>query len=261
MDGFKCPPWPDLVERARALLPIYVHWDWLAGRDCGRGENLSSIYDWWGRDDTRAVNLHLAPQCAPGRRPTESEIETMRSDIDRDISVWTATLNSAAPEASREADSKRVLLENVPWERRAEFDIPSFAVEPDEVTHWVDRYDLGFILDLAHARFAAEELRRPLGEFIARHPTSRLEELHTTGLGYDETGRRRDHCPWEPEDVGILLESLNRIERSEWPVPRVLALEYGGVGPIFEWRSDPAVIEDHACRLAAWLRERGLRDV
>ena len=40
----------------------------------------------------------------------------------------------------------------------------------------------------------------------------------------------------------LLDRVLDRIRWGDWAHPWVLACEYGGIGPMFEWRSDPAVI-------------------
>lgn len=248
VDCFKCPPWPKLIDEARRILPVYVHWDFLAGRGNLDDTAFASVDRWLGRDQTAAVNTHLAPAIDPEIAVTESHVRDARARIEADLS---ALCDRYSP--------GRVLLENVPWERRADFDIPSFAAGPEEMTRWVDHFGVGLLLDLAHARFAAEELGRDASEWVGAHPVGRLRELHTTGLGYDAGGRRRDHSPWETEDVELLLEALDRIARAEWPTPRVIALEYGGVGPTYEWRSDRAVIEEESRRLDEWLRDRGLR--
>lgn len=248
VDCFKCPPWPKLVEEARRTLPVYIHWDFLAGR-AGLDEVVfESIDRWLDRDRTVAVNTHLAPEVRPGTVVTESHVRDARARIEADL---VRLCDRYTPE--------RVLLENVPWERRSDFDIPRFAADPEEVTRWVHRSGVGLLLDLAHARFAAEEVGRDAATWVRAHPVGRLRELHTTGLGYDAEGRRRDHSPWEDDDVALLHDALDRIARFEWSVPRVIALEYGGVGPTYEWRSERTVIEEEARRLDEWLRERGLR--
>jgi hypothetical protein len=34
-----------------------------------------------------------------------------------------------------------------------------------------------------------------------------------------------------------------------WPAPSIVAFEYGGVGPVFEWRSDVDVLAEQLPRL------------
>ncbi len=42
---------------------------------------------------------------------------------------------------------------------------------------------------------------------------------------------------------------LGHIHRGEWAEPWIVAFEYGGIGPIFEWRSEPTFIAEQIPRL------------
>jgi hypothetical protein len=62
-------------------------------------------------------------------------------------------------------------------------------------------------------------------------------------------GILRDHLAIQPCDWLALEWVLQNIRRGEWSQPWMLAFEYGGVGEIFEWRSDPQVIAEQVPRL------------
>ncbi len=44
------------------------------------------------------------------------------------------------------------------------------------------------------------------------------------------------------EDWDLASWVMQRIKSGDWGKPWVVALEYGGVGPAFEWRSDKEVL-------------------
>lgn len=59
----------------------------------------------------------------------------------------------------------------------------------------------------------------------------------------------------EPEVIGRLLTwTLDRVQAGEFARPWVVACEYGGVGPAFDWRSDPGVMAEQFPRLEALVR-------
>jgi uncharacterized protein (UPF0276 family) len=106
---------------------------------------------------------------------------------------------------------------------------------------------------------AAEELGVQVRPFIEDHPLHRLRELHVTGLGEDAEGRMRDSMPMLECDWHLFAWALDQIAAGAWPRPWIIALEYGGVGPHFEWRTDADVLEEQLSRCVTLLEERGLR--
>ncbi|WP_132745716.1 hypothetical protein [Scopulibacillus darangshiensis] len=52
-----------------------------------------------------------------------------------------------------------------------------------------------------------------------------------------------------PDDFILAEWVTTKVKNGYIPEPWVAALEYGGVGPIFEWRSDINVLEQQVPRL------------
>jgi hypothetical protein len=55
-------------------------------------------------------------------------------------------------------------------------------------------------------------------------------------------------------DWALFEWALAKIQSGAWPTPWVVACEYGGIGPIFDWRSDPAVIAHDIPRMVELVR-------
>jgi hypothetical protein len=77
--------------------------------------------------------------------------------------------------------------------------------------------------------------------------------MHFAGIHHLD-GQMIDHLSILEEDWHRLDWVLDRIRSGEWSQPWMLALEYGGVGTVFDWRSDPMVIADQVPRLLEKLR-------
>ena len=85
-------------------------------------------------------------------------------------------------------------------------------------------------------------------DYIAALPLDKLRELHITGVQMHE-GRLRDHLPLTENDWEMTAWASAQIRAGAWACPGVVALEYGGVGPAFEWRSDSGVLSEQVPRL------------
>ena len=102
----------------------------------------------------------------------------------------------------------------------------------------------GLLLDTAHARVTCAYLGNVTAEeYIQALPCEQLRELHVTGAQHDTNGRLRDSMPMGPEDWATVRWVSAQVQEGRWPAPWITALEYGGVGASYEWRSDPQVIE------------------
>jgi uncharacterized protein (UPF0276 family) len=249
-DLFKCPPWPDLVSTAKAHLPVFVHFDFQAGQGVPESERLHQAGSFLGITKTSFVNAHFTP--------LSQDLLAVTGSKERRKWVLRRTSGDLQRLCER-FGREQVLLENVPWEGRPDFVIDPLAASPQLLSRVVATCGCGFLLDLAHARIAAKELRLPTRDFIEAHPLHRLRELHVTGLGLDPKGRRRDHMAMQDEDRALLDWALERIASGAWARPWVIALEYGGVGPTFDWRSDPTTLRQDLNHLAHLMQENGLR--
>jgi uncharacterized protein (UPF0276 family) len=140
-----------------------------------------------------------------------------------------------------------VIAENAPFPEPV-YGTPRVAAEPQVIGRVMQETGCGFLLDLSHARMAALGLGMDEREYISGLPLDRLCELHITGLGRVD-GQLHDHMPMRPEDWPTVEWALQQIHTGQWAKPWAVAIEYGGVGPVFQWRSESAVIAADVPRL------------
>ena len=127
-----------------------------------------------------------------------------------------------------------------------------------------------FLFDLSHARLAAHRLGMDARDYIAALPVERTREIHLTGIQmFDETwvercrqrnvpeatiarfvGRLMDHLPLVEEDWAFVTWAMGEIKRGAWGRPHAIALECGGVGPLWEATTDTATLAGPGPRLA-----------
>ncbi len=221
LDRFKFPAWPELLASNPTEVRPYVHFDWFAGRGLPSDRELDEAESLACNTRTPWFNLHFSP----------AEDGSLR-EVNRDLAALVERFGS-----------DRIGLENVPWDSSPEFPLPRAAADPDLLSQVVDEFEIGLILDIAHARWAAESIGMEFLTYLDRLPTNRLIELHVTGLGFDKEGRKRDSMPLDATAWSQIAQVLEAAARGDLPVPRIVTLEYGGVGPKFGWRSDSATIE------------------
>lgn len=250
-DLYKCPDWPDLVAQVQAQVPAYVHFPLMAGRSNLVSVGLPHVRELLAASSTFYVNTHLAPKASDfagmpltGCTPEQSAIlvEAMHRDVRELVELFGA---------------ERVILENANWDPN--YEIPDAVLAPERITELVVQNDCGLLLDLAHAHMAAVHLGVDTRAYIEQMPLSRLRELHIAGTRYDtDEGRLVDHFPMTEDDWLLADWALERIRGGAWPVPAIIALEYGGVGPGFGWRSQSDVLARDLPRL--WAAAHGLVD-
>jgi uncharacterized protein (UPF0276 family) len=243
-DLYKCTDWPDMVEAAHQQRSAYVHFPLVAGRANIEQVGWQRIVDFLGRTETRYVNTHLAPRAAdfPGLALDSSDpafADLLAEAMQRDI----------APLVKR-FGADRIILEIACWDPDPEWQIPRLVLEPERVARIVRESGCGFLLDVAHARLNAIHLGMDERDYLSQLPVDRLCELHITGIGYDqEKARFRDHFAMSDDDWTLTEWVMARIRRGEWPRPWCVALEYGGTGAFFAWRSRPDVLAADVPRL------------
>lgn len=246
IDRFKCPNWPDLVQDAQALAPVYIHFDLLAGR--GRLE----LVDWNAIErtmiatETPYVNLHLAAlvgdlpdiqgdPLTPSQR--ERVIDRMRADVQLVVQRF---------------GGDRVIVENIPY-LDAEDSIMHrrllrACVEPEVISAILDEANCGLLFDLSHACITADTLGMDARAYIEALPLHRMRELHVTGIEMLD-GRLEDHLAMTEQDWEMLDWFMGKIAAGEAAEPWMVAFEYGGITKIFDWRSKPEVIASQVPRL------------
>ena len=244
VDRFKCPPWPDLLAEARTHAPVYVHFDLRADPNANRALDFEEIARFYTDTNTPYLNLHLTPA-----RQTFPDMAHDTTDP-RDIKAVTEALLTGVWIIVEEFGVENVIVENLPYHGGRYPDELRPVAEADVIRRIVEETGCGFLLDISHGRLAARHMGLDERDYLARLPGSRLRELHVTGIGSDPAGLVCDHLGLSEEDWPFVTWVLDRIRAGEWATPEIMAFEYGGIGPVFEWRSDAAVIAAQAPRLA-----------
>jgi uncharacterized protein (UPF0276 family) len=228
VDLFKCPDWPDLIEEARAQRPVYIHFPLVAGERNVEQVGLNRIAELRASSQTPYVNTHIAARYQDLDDPEDADaaVEVMMRDI-------MPLVERFGPDG--------VMAENVPCPD-LERDKPPVVVDPDVICRLIQTSGCGLLLDLAHARLAADTLGIDVYDYVSRLPVDRLREVHVTGIGINREGLREDHLPMTDDDWALFDWAMANIHAGRWAKPAIIACEYGGIGKMFDWRTDPAVI-------------------
>lgn len=243
LDRFKCPDWPDLVATARACLPVAVHFDLHAGQREPARFDRDLIDSLLADTATPAVNIHLNARSAdyphiPIDAADPAHIEEISAALLRDVSALVAAYG---PE--------RVIVENAPYYAN-QGKVLRAAVEPEVIRRVVAETGCGLLLDLSHAWMTAHYLRRERDGYVSALPVEALREVHVTGV-HRLDGRLRDHLSMTEPNWQHFAWALGQIDSGAWGRPWLVAFEYGGIGPNFEWRSETDVIAAQVPRMAA----------
>ncbi len=247
-DRWKCSPWPELISGARGTrLPLYLHFDLQAGSGIGGEIDLDDVVALTADTATPYVNLHLAPRRTdyPGILAESGEPAHLEEILER-------TGRDIAPVSGR-FGAERVIVENLPY-RGPNGARLRMGAEARFIHRVCEEAGCGFLLDVAHARTAAHHMGVDEREYLSSLPVGRLRELHVSGVDRDENGRHREHMPLTEDDWRLLEWCLEEIREGRWARPWVVSLEYGGIGPLMEWRSEARVLAELVQRLVALVR-------
>jgi len=245
IDRFKCPPWPDMIAAASAYRPVYIHFDLKAGPGLNGSVDWDTLAALRTQTNTPYVNLHLAP------KPEHFIGMPITTTDPAHIAAVTGRMIEDVEQAVERFGADRVIVENVPYDPGTDFRVVRPAALPEVIRRVVEETGAGFLLDISHARISARSLGMDEYAYLEQMPCERLCELHMTGLGYNRQGHLTDHLPITEQDWPFLEWVLARIRSGLWAHPWALAFEYGGIGPIFEWRSESSVIAAQVPRLYA----------
>jgi uncharacterized protein (UPF0276 family) len=236
VDRFKTPNWNWMVDEAKALLPVAIHFDLEAGNGHLDEVNWDEVESLVQNTGTPFINLHLDPKQKHHRQfsvetQRKSEVKTLSESILSDISI---VVGRFGPE--------RVILENSPY-RGNPGNTMRMSVEPDFINQIVKETGCGFLLDISHAIITAQSLDMDTDEYFERLPTDRIKELHFAGV-HKLKGQLIDHLSIRKKDWRWLDWVLEHVLKGNWSTPWLMAFEYGGVGDVFEWRTDPQVMQE-----------------
>ncbi len=266
-DYFKTPAWPDLIATAAALRPVNVHFPLLVGYGSGALNGETRQPPDWGKIETHLartgtplVNVHLMapPTAYPGvpldtADPAHSDLITERLIADVSAVV-------------RRFGAERVIAENNP-PNADECLRPAYRAEV--ISDVVRETGCGLLLDLAHARLAANALGLDARAYVAALPVERIYEIHVTGVQRVEgrwleqmqqhgiapaeiqrlAGRLVDHLPMTDADWSLCEWAMAQIGAGCWRRPWIVTFEYGGVGPLWEAVTDVDILHDQVPRL------------
>jgi uncharacterized protein len=223
-DLFKSHTEPKWLEMALMSHPAYVHLPLHADEPDLSAAPWAMFDEMVAQTQTRWINIHLSARRDRFREGSRQEVK------DR----WLESLGWLAARHGRQ----RVIAENT-VHRPGDDQWVSWATDPAFITEVVEEAGVGLLLDSAHARVSAVAHGRDVFEDLRGYPLHRLVDWHLSGTAFHE-GRWRDSMAMTEEDWQIAdwLVSLMMVGKAK--EPENATLEYGGLGPVFEWRSSPA---------------------
>jgi hypothetical protein len=258
IDLFKCPAWENVVNDAQKILPAYVHLPLVVGKGIGTAWNSdrkapvdwNEIDGWLAKTVSPYVNLHLETtlQSYPHIPRNSERAEHIEFLVER-------ALADIAPVIERYG-KERVMVENL-FDDRVSYLRPTYL--PNFIRTVIEEAGCGMLLDVSHARLAAERLHMDYAEYFAGLPTHAIRELHLTGIQtitmstilamhnsdlddhiigqFEEKyfNQRLDHLPMTPEDWKFWEWVLAQVRGGIWGNPWCVGYEVGGVGALWEY--------------------------
>ena len=278
LDVFKCPPWPEMIEEAQDLLPVYVHFPLTVGAGIGAAKgNDQDPVDWKTIESLQAstvtpfINLHtpIRKKSYPDIPPDsleQSHIDLITENLIKDIQA-----------VCERFGAEYVIIENMYGHAGRNM---AAGYLPDVINSVIAETGCGFLFDISHARLAARELGWDAKEYIQALPLNQIRELHLTGVqafdqpwidrfreaGEEEeliealAGLWMDHFPLNEEDWQFWDWCLAQINDGRWGDPWAVAVEYGGIGPYWQAMTDTQILLDQVPRLWAQLMKFDHRD-
>jgi uncharacterized protein (UPF0276 family) len=217
-DLLKCPDWPDLVDEALKINPVYVHFDIKLGSKKFSKVDWDQVKTLMGLTQTRYVNAHLA-------FPKTNDLGFYKNSVNQQLAFLI-----------REFGNENIIIENAPFGiNKQPYQFP--ASDPEFIDELIKSHHCGFLLDISHAIRTANKLNLPPIDFIQSYPLSFIKEIHITGFKTID-GEKMDHYPMQDEDWQMFERVINIIKKKNNLPPEIIAFEYGGYGPLFDYRSE-----------------------
>ena len=239
VERFKVSAFHDWTESALSVAPAYLHFPLDTGPAGVTGGTVQAIRADLARTGTQFVNVHLVAD--PATSMTDQEVDAM---FDKCL---TGLVSPFGPE--------KVIAENVV--SRADGSLSQRrSVEPEAMSRAIERAACGLLLDTAHLRITCIEHGWNLEGTLLALPLGRLAEWHVCGCQIAPgESKLRDSMPMTDEDWRLTETVARLVETGKAAKPKVVTLEYGGIGPKFDWRTDPAVITADLNRLHALIAD------
>ena len=125
-----------------------------------------------------------------------------------------------------------------------------YACDPAFIREALARTDSRLLLDLAHAQVAAWRREESALEYIMSLPLELVDEIHVNSPAILDGELRDKHVEMTEEGYSLLNTVLRHSQ------PKTVSLEYGGLGPTFENRSDQNALLRQLRRLSQMLAQR-----
>jgi uncharacterized protein (UPF0276 family) len=109
---------------------------------------------------------------------------------------------------------------------------PLVFADPSFIREALSATGSRFVLDIAHAQVSAARLGQEPSAYIRALPLDLVDEVHASGVVVHEGTLRDRHVELDEGDYSLLAMALGLAR------PRTVTLEYGGLGPALEDRSD-----------------------
>ena len=160
VDLLKCPEWDGIVQAARKVAQVTIHFEISLGTRKVQELNYGLIQRMLETTETPYLNTHLSNHRSRSAA-TEENREMMLKEWREDLEFLRAKLPAV-----------KIIAENLPWhEFMPELEI---ATDPAIITEIIEENDLGLLLDLSHAQISAEMMGMDYRDYIARLPVHRL---------------------------------------------------------------------------------------
>jgi uncharacterized protein (UPF0276 family) len=238
IDYFKTPDWDWMIDEARQIKPVAVHFSLEAGNgDLGHidWEEPSRIAN---MTCTPYINLHLDSK---GVDYPDIPVDSLEKEHVRRVY---SSIQTDLQAAIGQLGAERIIIENSPY-RAEDGSTMRVCIEPDIITQLLDETGCGLLLDISHAIITSRTLGIDPADYLDQLPVSSIKEMHFAGVHRNQmSGRWTDHLSIQEEDWFWLDWVLEKIKTGDWPAPWMLAFEYGGVGEPFQWRTNPQVIAE-----------------
>lgn len=223
LDLIKCPEWDGIVNSAKQLRPVYIHFEISIGNSSLNGLDISLIKRMLDTTDTPHLNVHLSgnPQLQPNNRKDQRKL------LDR----WKADVDTIR----RKIPGVPIIGENLPY-------LPTYPELRIANHSWmirdlIENMEMGLLLDLSHIRITAAYENQDYQVLTEALPVQHLRELHLTGIK-SYAGHLTDHFELNKQDFAAADWAIEKIKTGLWREPEIVSLEYGGFGDVFAWRSE-----------------------
>lgn len=233
-DLWKCPGWQGIIHTAEKTRPVYIHFEIEVGNGKFSQLDYEKIASFLATTQTPHLNCHLGapPEMRNGSQRDRAQL----------LKAWVADLDRL----KKRFPNVALIAENLPY-----FPIyPQYTLSSDSKLIGAALKETGtdLLFDLSHARISATHLGVELQAYMEPLPMESLRELHITGLKHVH-GYWHDHFELVGQDWEFASWAADQIKTGAWRQPEIVAFEYGGVGDVFSWRTDRALIEEQVPRL------------